>query len=201
MTPGALLQNISKHTKFYNGPHRGWAHKLCTLSAVYAWPHAPTVSKAAIAGVQKSQSLLTLFLVWTVRFHISSALSLLLLPGKQCTPMPAPPDVYSLSCKYYLEAIIIINEHNHPKSGGISFNASLCSIPYVPGWKERRREEESSVCEKMNAVTKNVAHGLPRGCWYAISLYFDNTFSIQDHSAQGQCLPGWTTAYSSSAGF
>lgn len=64
MTPVALLQNISKQTKFYNGSSsRGWAHKLCTLSDVYAWPHVPTVTKAAIAGMQKSQSLLTLFLV------------------------------------------------------------------------------------------------------------------------------------------
>lgn len=162
MTPGALLQNISKHTKFYNGPHRGWAHKLCTLSAVHAWPHVPTVTKAAITGMQKSQSLLTLFLVWTVRFHISSALSLLLLPKKQCTPMPAPPDVCSLSCKYYLEAIIVINEHNHPKSGGISFNASLCSIPYVPGWKERSREREDLLWED-ECCNKDCSSRLAKG--------------------------------------
>lgn len=34
----------------------------------------------------------------------------------------------------------------------------------------------SSVCVKMYALTKNIAHGLPRGCWYEISLYFDNIF-------------------------
>lgn len=53
----------------------------------------------------------------------------------------------------------------------------------------------------MNALTKTIAHGLPRNCWYEISLYFDSTFSIQEQSVQGQWLPGWATGYSSSAGF
>lgn len=73
------------------------------------------------------------------------------------------PDVYSLSCKYYIEAISIINEHNHPASGGISFTASLRSIPYIPESKGKRRGE-SPVSDRMGVSTKNCAHCLPKGC-------------------------------------
>lgn len=107
-----------------------------------------------------------------VRFHISSAFSLLLFPNKPRTYRRTPPDVYSLSCKYYIEAIIIINEHNHPKSGGISFTASLRSIPCVLAWKGKgKRRRRKTVSHQTPTLTKNKSHVLPGG-WSAISLFW-----------------------------
>lgn len=161
-------------------PHSNWG-------TVYQW--------FRIAGTRKPQSPSppTLFLVWADRVLISPVFRSLPFPNQHHTHTQTPPDVYSLLCEYYIEAVIIINARDHPKSGGVSLTASLYSIPYVPESKRKRRKKKKKKGEtvrgQMHALTRDVAHFLP-GDWSAIPFCFDNSFSLQEQNLQSQKLPG-----------
>lgn len=191
---GPYYKIFSQYVKFCSGTPRGRAHKLCDLCSAHTLPRAPTVTGALYtSGSESLASLPTLFLVWAIRVLISPVFRSLPFPNQHHMHTQTPPDVYSLLCEYYIEAVIIINARDHPKSGGISLTASLYSIPYVPESKRKRRKKKKKKGEtvrgQMRALTRDVAHFLP-GDWSAIPFCFDNSFSLQEQNLQSQKLPG-----------